>query len=153
MDFATAFNVAGLAEKLGARIHAALKSAKGHKRKLLLELQNNIDVIYLWQMKGFPIDKVILKLERINYDSAVADNFNFNALKRAALSKSTTRDVPQFQKYVGWSTELIVDNLYRKIKQLKDIVEMDSNSDKIDKAARLGNIYKMMILLVHHISK
>ncbi len=153
MDFVTAFNVTELAEKLGAKIHSALKSAKGHKRKLLLELEENIDLIYLWNANGFPIDKVIIKLERKNYDSAVADNFNLNSIKRAALSKSTTRNVPQFQKYIGWSTELIFDNLYRKIKQLKDIVEMDADNTKIDKAARLGNIYKMMILLVHHISK
>ncbi|MEN8178017.1 MAG: hypothetical protein ABFS39_05295 [Pseudomonadota bacterium] len=153
MDFVTAFKAAGLVEQLSTQIYSALKSAKGHKRKLLLELQDNFDVIDLWQMKGFPIDKVILKLERKNYESAITDNFNFNALERSALSKPTTRDVPQFQKYVGWSTAMLFDNLYRKIKQLRDIVEMDSDNVKIDKAARLGNVYKIMILLVHHISK
>lgn len=153
MDFFTAFKAADLAEKLRSTLSATLKSAKGHKRRLLLELQDNIDVIYLWQMKGFAIDKVIHKLERKYYESAISDNFNFNSLKRAPMARDTTRDVPQFQAYVGWSTERLFDNIYRKIKQLKDVVEMDADNPKIDKAARLSNIYKLMILLVHHISQ
>jgi hypothetical protein len=153
VDFFTAFKAADLAEKLGSTVSSTLKSAKGHKRRLLLELQENIDLIDLWQMKRFPIDKVILKLERKHYESAISDDFNINGLKRSALRTSTTRAVPQFQAYIGWSTERLVDNIYRKIKQLQDIVEMDTGNRKIDKAARLGNIYKLMILLVHHISQ
>ena len=151
MDFSIAFKVAGLAEKIGTKINSALKSAKGHKRKILLELQENIDVIYLWKDKGFPVDKVVLKLERKYYDSAVSDNFTFNSIKSTALKKSTTKDVPQFQKYVGWSTEKLLDNLYRKIKLLKNSVDIDAYNKEINKNARLGNIYKMIILLVHHI--
>ena len=153
MDFLTAFKTADLAGKLGSTVSSALKSAKGHKRRLLLELQTNIDLIELWQMKRFPIDKVILKLERKHYESALSDDFNFNGLKRSALPQATTRGVPQFQAYVGWSTERLIDNIYRKIKQLQDIVEMDTENRRIDKAARLGNIYKLMILLVHHIAQ
>ena len=153
MDFATAFKIAELAEKIGSKFHSVIKDAKGNKRKILLELQENIDVIFLWKNKGFPIDKVIIKLERKYYDQAVSENFKFNSLKKSTLTESTTREVPQFQKYIGWSTEKLLDNLYRKIKQLKDIVEMDTENNKINKNTRLSNIYKNMILIVHHISK
>ncbi|MDH5396205.1 MAG: hypothetical protein OEW97_08000 [Gammaproteobacteria bacterium] len=152
MDFSTAFKIADFAEKIGSKIHAALKDAKGHKRKILLELQENIDLIYLWKNKDFPIDKIINKLERKHYDLAVSENFNINSIKKSVLLKSTTKDVPQFQKYIGWSTEKLLDNLYRKIKQLKDIVEMDSTNTKINKSTRLDNINKNMILIIIHIS-
>ena len=152
MDFATAFNIAKFAEKIGTIFYSAQKSAKGHKRKILLELQENIDVTRLWKDNEFSADKVALKLGRKNYDAAVSDDFKFNTIKSSNLRKATTKNVPQFQKYVGWSTEKLVDNLYRKIKIIKNIVEMEADNNNVDKDARLGNIYKIMILLAHHIN-
>ena len=151
MEFAAGLKLAGFAVNVGSMIRSALKSAKGHKRKLLIELRDNIELVNLWRQKEFPIDKVILKLERAHYNAAVADNFSLNSIKSRSLKATTTKGVPQFQKYVGWSTEALLDNVYRKIKTLNHIVEMDPDSAKIDKKARLSNLYKLMILLVHHI--
>jgi hypothetical protein len=152
MEFATTFKIVGIAEKLTVKLHSALKSAKGHKRKILLELQNNLDVLQLWKQKNFPIDSVISKLERKHYDYAVEENFNFNTIKIKSLKETTTKGVPQFQKYVGWSTEKLIDNMYRKIKILSDIIEIDTDNDKIKKSVRLINIYKIMFLIIHHIN-
>lgn len=151
MEFAAGLKLAGFAVNVGSMIGSALKSAKGHKRKLLIELRDNIELVNLWRQKEFPIDKVILKLERAHYNAAVADNFSLNSIKSRRLKATTTKGVPQFQKYVGWSTEALLDNVYRKIKTLNHIVEMDPDSTKINKKARLSNLYKLMILLVHHI--
>jgi len=151
MEFSAVVAFAELVMNIGTRIKSTQKSAKGHKRKILLELQENIELISLWKNKGFPIDKVILKLERNRYDSAVEVDFLINSIKSAPLKKSTTKGVPQFHKYVGWSTEKLLNNVYRKIRNLKYIVDMDSENRHVNKSARLDNIYKVMILLVHHI--
>jgi len=151
MEFSAVVAFAELVMNIGTRIKSTQKSAKGHKRKILLELEENVELISLWKNKGFPIDKVILKLERSRYDSAVDVDFNINSIKSTALKKSTTKGVPQFQKYVGWSTEKLLNSLYRKIRNIKHIVDMDSESKHVSKSARLGNIYKITILLIHHI--
>ena len=151
MEFAAGLKLAGFAVNVGSLIRSALKSAKGHKRKLLLELQDNIELVNLWRQKEFPIDRVILKLSQAHYRAAVAENFSLNSIKSGRLKATTTKGIPQFQKYVGWTTEAMLDNVYRKIKTLVDIVEMDTDSKKVDKKARLSNLYKLMILLVHHI--
>lgn len=151
MDFYSAFKALIDTGKAGMDLRTLIKDASGHKRKVLLELQENIDLISLAKEKGFDIDKVITKLERKYYLSAVEADFNFNSLKRSVLKEKTINGVPQFIKYLGWSTQRLFINIYRKVKQLQDIVEMDSENKNINKKARLENIYRMMILIINHL--
>ena len=153
MEFSAVAAFTKLVMDIGAKIQSTRKSAKGHKRKILLELQENIELISLWKNRNFPIDKVILKLKRTRYHAAVEEDFNIDSVQSASLKKAATKDVPLFQKYVGWSTEKLLNNLYQKIDNLKHIVDMDSENKHVNKGARLHNIYKMSILLVHHIDR
>jgi hypothetical protein len=151
VGFAAGLQLAGFVLDVGSKIGSAFTSATGHKRRMLIELRDNIELVNLWRQSDFPIDKVILKLERKQYDAAVADNFSLNKLQSRKLKVTTTKGIPQFQKYVGWSTEALIDNVYRKIKTLNNIVDMEPANSIIKKKTRLSNTYKMMILLVHHI--
>ena len=152
MDFATAFKIAGLGEDLTEKLLKSLKSARGRKRRLLLELQGNLDILQLWKRNRFPPEGIIPKLERVQYDAALEENFKLNSIKRQPLGKEASKNVPQFRKYIGWSTEKLLDNLYRKIKILSDILELDGNRDKVNMDVRLNNIYKMLVLIITHIN-
>ncbi|MBI9096861.1 MAG: hypothetical protein JEY91_00215 [Spirochaetaceae bacterium] len=151
MDFSTAFKIAGLADQIGKRFYSAQKTSSVHKKMIMREIHENLDLITLWENNDFPIDKVIEKLSFRNYEKSQLDNFNFNSIKKSHLKEQTTRNVPQFRKYIGWSTEKLFENLYRKIKLLKVIIEMDSDNKKVNKSMRLRNIYKLMILILFHI--
>jgi len=151
MDFIGAFQALMTTEKMAKSINAVLKNAKGHKRAVLRELQENLNLLLLARKNQLPPDKVISKLERKNYLAAADTGFNFKSIKRSSLKQKTTRDVPQFKKYIGWSTERLLENIYLKVKQLQDIVDMQGVSKSLDMSARLENLTRLMILFLEHI--
>jgi hypothetical protein len=151
MDFVTAFQALTTSEKMLKSVNAALKNSKGHKRAVLRELKENLNLLLLASKNKLPPDKVILKLERKNYLAAADAGFNFKSVKRSALKEKTTRGVPQFRKYIGWSTERLLENVYLKVRQLQDIIDMKVMSQSINLNARLENLTRLMILLLQHI--
>jgi hypothetical protein len=138
-------------EKMVKSINAVLKNSKGHKRAVLRELQENLNLLLLARNNQLPPDKVISKLERKNYLAAADAGFNFKSIKRPSLKEKTTRDVPQFRKYIGWSTERLLENIYLKVKQLQDIVDIQETVKKLSINARLENLTRLMILFLQHI--
>ena len=132
-------------------IDSLIKGTRGRKRALLLELRRNIGLIGLYTEGNSPIDSVITKLETKHLEAALESNFSFNSLKKGKVRKSTTGDVPQYRKYVGWTTERLFSSIYLKIKELQTIVEIDPYNERYRKSVRLLNIRKLMILLLKHI--
>jgi hypothetical protein len=151
MDFTTAFQALTTTEKMAKSVNAILKNSKGHKRAVLRELKENLNLLLLARKNQLPSDKVISKLERKNYLAASDAGFNFKSIKRSSLKQKTTRDVPQFKKYIGWSTERLLENINLKIKQLQDIIDMQVVSKNLDLNTRLENLTRLMILLLQHI--
>ena len=151
MDFLTAFQALTTTEKMAKSVNAILKNAKGHERAVLRELKENLNLLLLARKNQLPSDKVITKLERKNYLAASDDGFNFRSIKRSSLKQKTTRGVPQFKKYIGWSTERLLENINLKIKQLQDIIDMQVISRSLDLDTRLENLTRLMILLLQHI--
>ena len=151
MDFITAFQALMTTEKMAKSVNAILKNAKGHKRAVLRELRENLNLLLLARKNQLPSDKVISKLERKNYLAASDAGFNFKSIKRSSLKEKTTRDVPQFKKYIGWSTERLLENIYLKVKQLQDIIEMQVTVESLNLNTRLENLTRLMILLLQHI--
>jgi len=151
MDFSALFKTLLTTEAVGKTVHLLVKNARGHKRTVLLELKENMDLLLLARSWALPPHRVIKKLERKYYMAALEAGFNLNSLKRGGLKEKTTRQVPQFRCYIGWSTERLFENVYRKLKQLKDIVEMDGEKRRIDIRARTVNLLKMTTLLLTHI--
>jgi hypothetical protein len=151
MDFITAFQALTTSEKMIKSLNAVLKNAKGHKRAVLRELQENLNLLLLVRKNQLPSHKVISKLERKNYLAASDAGFNFKSIKRASLKQKTTRGVPQFKKYIGWSTERMLENINLKIKQLQDILDIQLVSNNLNLNARLENLTRLMILFLQHL--
>jgi len=151
MDFSSAFQAVTTTEKVAKTVDSIVKNTRGHKRALLRELQENIHLLLLARNHGFSAEKVIPKLDRKNYLAAADAGFNFKLIKRPSLNAKTTRGVPQFQRYIGWSTERLFENIYLKIKQLQDLVELEGNNPTVNKGVRLNNLLRLMILLLEHI--
>lgn len=153
MDFGTLFKSILTTEAVGTTVHSLIRNSMGHKRTVLLELQENMDLLLLARGGELPLHRAIEKLERKYYIAAVESGFNLNSIKGGGLKERTTKQIPQFRKYTGWSTERLFENVYRKVKQLKDIAEIDSEKKKVNIRARAGNLLKMMALLLNHIKK
>lgn len=133
-------------------VNAWVRETKGWKRKLQLELLSNIELIFSYVKYDLPIDDVIANLQTQNMRSALESGFNFHSLQRGRLTRDVAGEQPQYQQYVGWSTERLFSNIYVKIKDLQTIVRMDPDNEKIRKSVRLINILKLMLLLMKHIN-
>lgn len=125
MDFSQAFNTILSVEKLAKTVDSVIKKSKGHKRAIVREMQENINLLILAKNQQLPVRKVIEKLERQNYLAAADAGFNFKLIKRSPLKNESIKNVPQFKRYVGWSTERLLENIYLKVKQLQDMAALD----------------------------
>lgn len=133
-------------------INAWVRGTRGWRRRLQLELLSNIELVFSYAKYDLPVDDVIANLQTENMKAALESGFNFNSLKRGKLKGDVAGDQPQYQQYVGWSTERLFSNIYVKIKDLQTIVRMDPDNEKIRKGVRLTNILKLMLLLMKHIN-
>ncbi|MGD8968535.1 MAG: hypothetical protein PVI07_13580 [Anaerolineae bacterium] len=133
-------------------INAWVKGTKGWKRKLQLELLSNIELIFSYVRYDLPVDDVIANLRTAHMQAALESGFNFKSLKRGGVTESVTGRQPQYQQYVGWSTERLFSNITVKIQDLQTIVKMDPRNKRIRKGVRLINILKLMLLLMKHIN-
>ena len=102
-------------------IQSLLKNSRGVKRALLLELQKNLNLLYLFLGDESKLTTIVNRLDMRVYEDAVKSNFDFNDIKKTKLSPRLVGDIKQLQSYVGWSTEQLFENIYLKIHQLKSI--------------------------------
>ncbi len=127
-----------------------LKGQRGTKRKLLLELQRNLELISLHTEGETPIEKVIPKLQTREFEQALNQNYNFANLQKGKIGEKVI-ETPFERQYLGWTTEALISNIFLKIKTLQDILEIDPQNQEYRKSVRLINIRKMIILLLKHI--
>lgn len=151
MGLAAFFSELSSAASVAKTIQLLLKNTRGVKRSLLLELQKNMNLLYLFLDDGSKLTTIVNKLDMHVYEEAVKSNFDFKDLKKTKLSPRLVGDIKQFQPYVGWSTEQLFENIYLKIHQLKSIAEIDPENVKFRLIVRLKNLHKMMLLLLKHV--
>ena len=132
-------------------IQSLLKDTRGTKRSILLELRKNMDLLYLFLNDESKYKTVINKLDTRVYMSASESGFDFNTIKKGKVSVRLLSDVKQLKPYAGWTTEELFDNIYLRINQLKNIVEIAPDSKNFRLNVRLKNLHKMMVLLVKHV--
>ena len=128
-----------------------IKGTRGRKRSILLEMRGNVRLIGLYIEGDMPIVKVIKKLEIKHLEAALQSEFKFSTLKKGKIKKSAAGGVAQFKKYVGWTTEDLVASIYLRIKDLKNIAEIDPDNKQFRKSVRLNNIGKLIVLLMRHV--
>ncbi len=153
MDFSQAFSTLLSAEKVARAVDSAVRNARGHKRAVLRELQENIHLLMIAREEKLPPEKVIPRLERKNYLYASDSGFNFKLLRRSALKSHATGGLPQFKKYIGWSTERLLENIYLKVKQVQVLVEIGKPAPQVNLEIRMEYLLRLMILFLKHIQE
>lgn len=132
-------------------LDSMLKGSRGTRRSLLLELEGNIRLALLGKRGEIPAEKLVKRLETRAMQQAMESNFSFSSLKTGKLKKRVAGESAQMQRYVGWSTEKLFTNLYLRIRELQNIVELDADGSHFRVDTRLKNIFRMMLLLAQHI--
>ena len=151
MGLAAFFSGLSSAATAAKTIQSLLKNTRGVQRSLLLELQKNMSLIYLFLGDERKLITIINKLDTRVYEEASKTDFDFSDIKKGKVSQRLIGEVKQLQPYVGWNTEQLFENIYLKIHQLKTITEIDPDANKFRLSVRLKNLHKMMVLLIKHV--
>jgi hypothetical protein len=124
-----------------------------HKKQLLRELRNNLIVFENAFTNNINADIIIDNLSNEAVKQALKDNFNFHKIRPGKITAKDILD-ERNKKYLGWTSEKLVDKIDEKIEELKTIKRLNNNSVQHAKnniTLMLGNLYFRMKLLADFI--
>ncbi|MFM2613358.1 hypothetical protein [Vibrio campbellii] len=145
------FAAISTAEKVAQSLYKLVAGNRGLKRTVAVELQENIELIRLYVETESGYDQLIPKLKDNAYRSALSEGFNFNSLKRSKIDSQSTKGQKQLEKYHGWETQKVFENIYSKIAVVKEAIEIKDNKKPLRLGVRLHNIFKLSVMLSNHI--
>ena len=147
------FTAISTTERVAASLYKWITGNRGFKRTVAIELQENIELVRLYVTSGAEPRELIPKLKEDAFRNALAQGFNFNTLKRSKISAASTRNIPQLRSYHGWSTQKLFESVYTKIATLKHAATLPSGQKPVRTGVRLINVFKLMVVLAHHIGE
>ena len=148
-----AFSAISTTEKIAASLFKWITGNRGFKRTVAIELKENIELVRLYVESGSDPRQLIPQLKEEAFRNALAQGFNFNALKRSKISAASTKNLPQLKPYHGWSTQKMFESVYEKIATLKHAATLTNSGQPVRIGVRLTNVFKLMVVLVHHIGE
>jgi hypothetical protein len=146
---------AGLAplKDLLAFLYKKSKTNDVHKKQVIIELRDNLNVFKNGFFNQSPYDTMIDLLSREAIQAAIKENFSFKKLQAGTIKVSIIQE-ERNKKYTGWTAEKLVDKIDEKIVELKNIKKM--NRDSVTDARNnislmMSNLYFRMKLLAEFI--
>ena len=124
-----------------------------HKKQLLTELRDNLNVFKNAFTDNTPPQNIIDLLSNTAIRNAVKENFNFSKLKDGKITLRIIKD-DRNKRYLGWTAEKLTDKIDEKIQELKNIKQLNGgNIKKIEQKVniKLSNLYFRMKLLADFI--
>jgi hypothetical protein len=123
------------------------------KKRLIMELRNNLNVFVNGFINNTPYDNMIDLLSNDAIQEAVNNNFSFKKLKSGTIEPQQIFE-DRNKKYTGWTAEKLTDKIDEKIVELKNIKKMNAGSVKEVKnniSLMMSNLYFRMKLLADFI--
>lgn len=145
------FAAVSTTEKVAGSLYKWISGNRGFKSSVALELQENIEIIRLYVETKAGFRSLIPNLKEEAFRKALAEGFNFNSLNRGKIDSKSTMGLRQLEKYHGWETGKVIENIYTKIAVLKRAVEISDNKAPLRLGVRLQNLFKMLIMVTNHI--
>jgi hypothetical protein len=146
---------AGIAplKELLAFLYKKSKTNDVHKKQLIIELRDNLNVFKNGFLNQAPNDTMIDLLTNEAIQSGIKNNFPFKKLKPGPIGAEQVYD-DRNKKYIGWTTEKLIDKIDEKIVELKNIKKMNGGSVERVKnniSLMMSNLYFRMKLLADFI--
>jgi len=134
--------------KAMASFDAFRKGRKGDIRALIEELKENSRLCFHVINDGVDHRTVISKLTTAEFDRLNRAGFNFNSLQSKKIPVLPGIEKTDLASWPGKTTEVLIENIYDKIKNLKSAHEFTPASST--NRRRLINIHKRVLLLLRH---
>ena len=148
--FKTAF---GPLKDLLAFLNAEAKTNDVHKKQVIRELRNNLNIFHNGFLNQVSQDVIIDLLQNECYKDALKNNFKFKKLKPGKIEPYHIHD-ERNRRYQGWDAERMMDKIDEKIEELKNIKKMHNgsvSSVKNNISLMLSNLFFRMKLLADFI--
>ena len=129
------------------------KTADVHKKQLIMELRDNLNVFKNGFLNQTPYDDMIDLLSHEAVQGAIRENFPFKKLRSGDIAAENVFD-DRNRKYIGWNAERLVDKIDEKIVELKNIKRMNHDTVKEVRnniSLMMSNLYFRMKLLADFI--
>jgi len=123
------------------------------KKRLLMELRNNLNLFKNGFLNRTPYDNVIDLLSNDAIQEAVKSNFPFRKLKQGVILPQHVFE-ERNKKYQGWTAEQLVDKIDEKIVELRNIKKLNGGSIKEVRnniPLMMSNLYYRLKLLAEFI--
>jgi len=123
------------------------------KKRLLMELRNNLNLFKNGFLNSTPYDNVIDLLSNDAIQDAVKSNFPFRKLKGGVILPHHVFE-ERNKKYQGWTAEQLVDKIDEKIVELRNIKKLNGGSVKKVRnniPLMMSNLYYRLKLLAEFI--
>ena len=136
-----------------AFLYKKSKTNDVHKKQVIIELRDNLNVFKNGFINQSPYDTMIDLLCRDAIQAAIRENFNFRKLHGGNIRASVIYD-ERNKKYAGWTAEKLVDKIDEKIVELKNIKKMNKDTVKEVRnniSLMMSNLYFRMKLLADFI--
>jgi hypothetical protein len=140
-------------KELLAFLYQKSKTNDVHKKQVIIELRDNLNVFKNGFLNQSPYDTMIDLLCRDAIQAAIRENFNFKKLHGGTIQASVIYE-ERNKKYAGWTAEKLVDKIDEKIVELKNIKKMNRDSVKEVRnniSLMMSNLYYRMKLLADFI--
>jgi hypothetical protein len=124
-----------------------------HKKQVIRELQNNLNVFKNGFLNDASYDVMIDLLSNEAIKQAITANFAFKKLKPGRIEPYHIYE-DRNRRYLGWTAEKLTDKIDEKIEELKTIKKMNNGSVKNVKnnlSLMISNLYYRMKLLADFI--
>jgi hypothetical protein len=124
-----------------------------HKRQVIRELQNNLNIFKNGFINNSSNDVMIDLLSNEAMKEAIAVNFKYKKLKAGAIEPYHIYD-ERNRRYQGWTAEKLADKIDEKVEELKAIKKMNGGSVEKTKnniSLMMSNLYFRMKLLADFI--
>ena len=73
---------------------------------------------------------------------------SLGALQKRSLARATYSGIREFDRYKGWDTTRLIDNVYERIATLKKI---EQGAQNIDLRPRLMTLFKFLMVVLGHL--
>ena len=136
-----------------AFLYKKSKTNDVHKKQLIIELRDNLNVFKNGFINQSPYDRMIDLLQHDAIQSAINENFSFKKLHAGAIAPAMIKE-ERNKKYSGWTAEKLVDKIDEKIVELKNIKRLNRDTVKEVKnniPLMMSNLYFRMKLLADFI--
>jgi hypothetical protein len=124
-----------------------------HKKQVIRELQNNLNVFKNGFLNNASYDIMIDLLSNEAIKQAITANFAFKKLKPGTIEPYHIYD-DRNKRYLGWTAERLTDKIDEKIEELKTIKKMNNGSVenvRNNLSLMISNLYYRMKLLADFI--